>query len=265
MGSDPSILRTVAADPYERAAPYYDLGMRDFDDDLALYLGFAQRCGGRLLELGCGSGRLLEPLAQAGHELVGLDLSPSMLRLARGRVQDQASRVALIQGTMCRPPLNRAFGLIFVALDSFLHLADTAEQRGCLSAAGDLLEREGLLVLDLPGPAAPGWEDWSPGVRPLVAAWSLTLPDGRPLTKLGTFSADASMQTHHVTELYDCTALDGAVYRSVVEYDLRFVFPAELELLLASTGLRLLDRYGDYDLGPFAAGSPRQICVIGRA
>jgi SAM-dependent methyltransferase len=252
------------ADPYELAASFYDLGMRDFDDDVALYLGFAQR-GGRTLELGCGSGRLLDALAQVGHEAVGIDVSASMLEVARKRLGDQHRRVALVQGTMCRPPLKGRFGLVFIALDSFLHLADADEQRACLSATRDLLDRGGRLVLDLPGPAAPGWEDWSAGVRPLVPVWTQTLPDGGQVTKLSTYSADASTQSHHVTELYDCLAPDGSLRRSVVEYDLRFVFPAELVLLLDSCGLRLLDRYGDYDLGPFEAGSPRQICVAGRA
>jgi SAM-dependent methyltransferase len=245
-------------DPYAAAAPYYDLGMRDFDDDEALYLGFAQRTGGRVLELGCGSGRLLAALADGGYEVVGLDRSPEMLALACGRL---GGRAALVLGSMARPPLRGPFGLIFAALDSFLHLTSGAEQRACLSAASALLDRDGLLLLDLPGPAAPGWEDWSPGVRPLVPVWSLHLEDGRQVTKLSTFAADAARQTRHVTEFYDCVATDGRLSRSFVEYDLRFVFPAELELLLELSGLRLIDRYGGYELEPFTAGSARQIAV----
>jgi SAM-dependent methyltransferase len=251
-----------AADPYAELAPYYDLGMRGFDDDEALYLGFAERTGGRVLELGCGSGRLLAPLTEAGHSVAGLDRSPAMLALARNRL---AGPVGLVLGDMARPPLRGGFGLIFVALSSFLHLTSGAQQSACLSAARELLDRDGLLLLDLPGPAASGWEDWSPGVRPLVPVWSARLEDGQQVTKLSTFAADAATQTHHVTEFYDCVAPDGGLRRSVVEYELRFVFPAELELLLAACGLRLIDRYGGYELEPFDAGSARQIAVAARA
>lgn len=252
-------------DPYEVIAPYYDLGMRGFDDDAALYLGFAERSSGRVLELGCGSGRLLELLTASDRELVGIDRSAAMLNLARLRLAGSGCDATLIQATICRPPLGGRFGLILVALDTFLHLANGGEQRDCLRAARGLLDRKGLLILDLPGPAAPGWEDWSPGVRPLVPVWSAALAGGRQVTKLSTFSADASTQTHDVTEFYDCVAADGVLRRSVVEYALRFVFPAELELLLEACGLRLIDRYGDYELGRFVAGSPRQICVAARA
>ena len=53
--------------------------------------------------------------------------------------------------------------------------------------------------------------------------------------------------------------------RWTIEYALRFVFPGEIELLLEATGLQLFDRYGDYELGPFEAQSPRQICIAGAA
>lgn len=253
-------------DLYDRLAPFYDLGTSAFEDDLGLYAGLARRSGGPLLELGCGSGRLLFPLACEGFEVVGMDRSAAMLELARHRLTEgDGLKVALVQGDMTRPPLRGRFGLIFVALDGFLHLPTTAAQLATLRACRDLLASRGLLVLDLPGPAAPGWEDWSPGARPIVQAWIAPFPDGGRLGKFSSLEADASRQIHRVTELYERTEVDGAVRRWVVEYELRFVFPVELELLLAAARLQLYGRYGDYDLGPFVAGSPRQICVAGVA
>ena len=70
---------------------------------------------------------------------------------------------------------------------------------------------------------------------------------------------------HHVTELYDEVSSEGNIRRTAVDYDLRFVFPAELELLLSISGLCLRDCYGDYDLGPFCADSERLICVAERS
>jgi SAM-dependent methyltransferase len=251
----------VGSDPYDAIAVFYDLGMSGFDDDVGLYLGFARRTGGRILELGCGTGRLLDPLAGEGFDVVGVDRSAPMLAQAYRRPASSRGTVRLLQASICPPPLSGRFGLVILALGTFLHLSSAEDQRSCLLAARALLDRDGLLVIDLPAVDAPGWEDWSPGVRPLVLAWSGQLRDGTRVDKLSTFSADPSTQSHHVTEFYDSSAAGGHVRRTVVEYSLRFVFPSEMELLLDSVGLTLVDRYGDYDLGPFVPGSGRQIYV----
>jgi SAM-dependent methyltransferase len=247
---------------YDHIARFYEFGVSGFDDDLGLYLGFAQRGLGSILELGCGSGRLLLPLARAGCPVVGVDSSAAMLDLARTRLSSFPEfHVGLVQADMCHLPLAGRFGLIFVALDGFLHLTSRDEQLGALRAARTVLEPRGVLVLDLPAPGGSDWGDWSAGVRPLVPVWSASIQDGSRVSKLSTFSADASAQTHLVTETYEQVERDGGVRKWVVEYLLRFVFPGELELLLEMAGFRLLERYGDYDLEPFGASSPRQICV----
>jgi ubiquinone/menaquinone biosynthesis C-methylase UbiE len=65
-----------------------------FTDDLAFYAGLAGTQGGPVLELGCGSGRVLVPLARAGHHVVGVDTSPHMLALAREKLATEAPEVA---------------------------------------------------------------------------------------------------------------------------------------------------------------------------
>ena len=63
-----------------------------FTDDLDFYAGLAGTQGGRVLELGCGSGRILVPLARAGHHVVGVDTSPHMLALACGEAGNGGAR-----------------------------------------------------------------------------------------------------------------------------------------------------------------------------
>jgi hypothetical protein len=65
-----------------------------------------------------------------------------------------------------------------------------------------------------------------------------------------------------MTHIFDTLAADGAVHRALASFDLRFIFPAELELLVRVAGLRLVDVYGGYDLAPFGADSGRMIAVI---
>lgn len=252
----------MTPDPYDQLAPFYDLGMQDFDEDVDLYAELARRADGPVLELGCGSGRVALALAQMGRRVIGIDRSAAMLDLARVKAASGPDLpLSLLRADMRDFALDLHFGLIAIPLDSFLHLRGRASQLACLRRVREHLAPGGLLVLDLAGPASAGWEDWSPGVRPLVLAWSLPRPDGVRINKYSSFSADASDQTHQVTEIYERLDAHGGVRRWLVEYALRYVFPAELELLLDAAGLNPEARYGDYGLSPFLADSPRQIVV----
>src|SRR5262245_42954499 len=79
----PTPLRKVA-DAYERIAPLYDLvpAYRD-RGDIAFYLNAAKQASGDILEIGCGSGRVLIPIAREGHRITGLDVSAAMLDKCR--------------------------------------------------------------------------------------------------------------------------------------------------------------------------------------
>jgi SAM-dependent methyltransferase len=253
------------SDPYRgRLAQFYDSGTAT-DADLDIYLGFAKRLGGPVLELGCGSGRVMAALADCGYDVVGIDRSPDMLGLAHRRLAAFEVHHPLVQADMAHLPLASRFKLIIIALDSFLHLTSRARQIATLHQVRRTLARDGLMILDIPGPVAAGWDDWSTGIRPLVPAWSVPVEDGGCLSKYSSFSVDGSRQTHTVSEIYEISHTDGTLQRWLARYELRFVFPAELELLLESSGLKLIDRYGDYALEPFDAESERQVCVIAAA
>src|SRR6266567_3495902 len=96
-------LRYEQMNDYDLIAPFYDIEHARYDEDVDLYRDFASLSVGPLLELACGSGRLLVPLAQEGHEMVGVDTSAAMLKLARQRVEQAgvAARCGLVQQDMC--------------------------------------------------------------------------------------------------------------------------------------------------------------------
>src|SRR5260370_41347447 len=92
---------------YGLIAPFYDVEHARFDEDIDLYMNFAELRGGPLLELACGSGRLLLPLAQAGYEVTGVDTSASMLALARNALDTAgggARRERRARGMRCVQP-----------------------------------------------------------------------------------------------------------------------------------------------------------------
>jgi SAM-dependent methyltransferase len=248
------------ADPYETIARFYDLAADGFGDDLDFYEALARRVDAPVLDLGTGTGRVALALAARGLEAVGIDRSKAMLAIACEKAERAGVRVKLLHDDMRRPRLSGRFGLIVCALDTFLHLGDTAEQIAMLDAARKLLAPGGLIALDLPGPGGD-WGDWDAGARPLVLDWSVETADGR-VTRLTSFQSDLSTQTRTVFDVFEESDRSGAVRRHTVSYRLRFVFPAELELLFRLAALRMHARYGDYDLGPFTAESPRMLVLV---
>jgi SAM-dependent methyltransferase len=132
----------------------YDLfaGSGALAGDIEFYLACARRFKGPILELGTGTGRITIPLAKAHHRVVGMDLSPTMLKLAvakRDAIPDIADRVTFIEGDMKSFDLNELFSLILVPARSFQHLITPADQRSCLTCIRRHLGTGGHVVIDL--------------------------------------------------------------------------------------------------------------------
>lgn len=107
--------------------------------DVASYVKQAQESGGPGLELGCGTGRVLIPPARAGIEIVGVDLSRSMLAICRDKLarepDDVRARVEMVEADMRRFDLGREFRLVTLPFRPFQHLMTVQDQLSC-SAEG---------------------------------------------------------------------------------------------------------------------------------
>lgn len=251
-------------DPFWAYADFYDLDCAGVDDDLFMIQQFAARCGSPILELACGTGRALLPLARDGYRVVGVDLSPAMLEVAQRRIAQEGleERVTLLEQDMRSLKLDGRFTLAFVALNSFGHLLSTDDQLAALSGVHQHLQPGGLLVLDL----------FNPDLGQLLGAHdqitldrTWTEPDtGRRVMKMRSQNVDLAEQTIHVTLLLDEVDEQGQVQRTIFPFAMRYIFRPELELLLRHAGFALEAIYGSYDLDEFHAGSERMIAVARR-
>src|SRR5579872_5266195 len=114
-------MASSSQNPFDRFARLYDWEHDDYVVDVDLHVGLARRFGGPVLELACGTGRLLAPLAEAGFSVTGVDSSPAMLSRARNRLDAMRLPVELIEScieSLAIDPVRR-FRTIIVALDSF--------------------------------------------------------------------------------------------------------------------------------------------------
>jgi len=250
-------------------AVYADAG------DIPFWLAMAADAGhGPFLELGCGSGRLLLPLAQAGYEVVGIDLAAHMLERAREKVQAEPSevrdRVTLLEGDMTAFRLGRRFAQISCAFGTFHHLDTVDLQLACLESCKKHLLPNGRLVLDLINPdpapaAAPLADETSVDVSKAetdMSAGTVDWTEGRRIRSWATVvDTQRALQRNDVEVTYEIIEADGASRRLSETFPMRFVFRYELEHLLVRSGFRVVALYGDYDRSTFADDSLGMIVV----
>jgi SAM-dependent methyltransferase len=246
----------MSEDPYAPIADIYDFSYEDFTEDIDFYENLAQSVDGPLLELGVGSGRVAVPLAKAGYEVVGIDNSASMLEQAR-RSLKAAGKVKgaleLHAGDMTAFDLDRKFGMVFVAANTFQHLLTTEEQLACLSCARRHLDPDGIFAMSVRSPATVSWDESE--YAPLLLHWARTDPaSGDTVLKLVAEQPDASRMVRKLTYVYDRVSKHGDVKRSVFVTELRHSTQAEIALLLEQAGMRVTHVYGDYDLSPVGFG-----------
>ncbi|NJN15042.1 MAG: class I SAM-dependent methyltransferase [Oscillochloris sp.] len=248
---------------YDPFARYYDADFRDYHDDLPFFREMARRTGGPILELMCGTGRVMLPLVADGFNVTGIDISPTMLELARANLaetdpNDISNRATFIEADVRTVELPSGhFNLIFVAVNSFMHLETVADQLATLSNARRALSRRGLLIVDLfnPDPTAIMRED-----NRLVFDREYTL-DGKHVQKFIAIDSDAAAQLSYVTYLYDETDAAGNLSRRTMRFTMRWLYRYELEHLLARAGFSIRAIYGSYDLDEYHSSSPRLIAV----
>lgn len=250
---------------FDRFARFYDLDYEPFQDDVALYLGFAERTGGPLLELGCGTGRLALPLAEAGFEVTGVDMSPRMLDVARAKVEAAGlgDRITLLEADMRDVQLPQQYRLAFIAINSFMHLTTTEDQMAALQTWRRLLLPGGLLVIDVDNPD-PRHLLEADGRLDLQGRW-FDPETGATVLKHMSRTLDAARQLQHVLFIYDEVFPDGQMRRTLAPFQARYLYRFEGELLLDKAGFTPERVYGSYDLDPYGSDSERMIFVARRA
>jgi SAM-dependent methyltransferase len=245
--------------PFDSFARLYDWEHDSYLADVDVHLGLARRFGGPVLELACGSGRLLGPLAQAGFEVTGVDSSSAMLDRARARLARVGLRATLVQQRLEDLQLDGLFRTIIVGLDSFGLLISRTAQLHALRAARTHATHDARLVLDL----ANGNLRGGPSEREELLH-DLTEPDpetGRPITKFVLRRPRPDRQLDELVFFYDEQDERGYLRRTSVTLRLRWFTRFELELLLERGGWQVDELYGSYDLDPFGPESDRLIAI----
>jgi len=251
---------------YDTIARYYDPENDDVVADLALYSDLAEETDGLILDVGCGTGRVTFHLATEGHRVHGIDRSPEMLARARrkqGQRPDLRERCTLIDGDVLTDTLPARYDLIILPYNTFMHLHAEDEQQRTLERLAGALTDDGQLVIDVPnaGEAFAADED---GVLTLERTF-VEPETGHLVMQQAVTRLDRTEQLQYISWIYDEIDAEHVVHRTVAPLTLRYVFPREMDLMLAAAGLRRIERFGDYDQSAFEDGCNRMIVVAGHA
>jgi SAM-dependent methyltransferase len=225
-------------------------------NDLPFYQRRIAACGGPVLELACGTGRLTVPLAAAGTDITGIDRSPSMLETARNRAARDQVDVSFQEGDMRDYDLGRKFKLIFISTNSFSHLLQHEEIESCLRCTRHHLAPKGRFVIDI----------FTPSARMLAREWNEVSPIGEyddpegkgRIVVTETRRYDAAAQVNH--SIWRYTNRDTQENWEI-PFSLRMFYPQEIDALLRYNGFAIEQKFGGYDESPYGAASPKHLIV----
>jgi len=246
--------------------------------DVAFYLSEAGDVGasaGPIIELGCGTGRVLLPLARAGHHVTGVDSSAAMLARLRqylaAEPPDVRERVEIrhadVRDFAVAPPAARehaaGFGLAIAPFRTMQHLTSPSDQLRCLATIRHHLRPGGRLVFDVFNPNYPLMS--SDRSVETEETPELELADGRFMRRsVRVTDVHWREQTSDIELIYHVREAGGATTRSVQAFPMRWYGPAELEHLLARAGFRVTVMYGNFDRSTLRDDSPDILVVAER-
>jgi SAM-dependent methyltransferase len=220
----------------------------EYDEAMIATLAELARAG-RALELGIGTGRIALPLAARGVEVHGIDASPAMV--ARMRIKPGGAEIPVAMGDFADVGVEGAFSLVYVVFNTFFGLLSQEEQVRCFENVARHLAADGVFVIEA---FVPDMTRFARGqclnaARVETDAVLLDASRHDPLTQ--RVVSQQILITESGTRLFPV--------------QIRYAWPAELDLMARLAGLRLRHRWAGWQREPFTAASGKHVSVYERA
>ncbi len=251
-----------AGSEYYQDAEIYDHDFRWYKEDAGFYRNMVQGIGGPVLEIGCGTGRLMQPWLKAGLSVTGVDLSPQMLSRAREKVarlgKTVAARATFREADMRSLRFKSEFRVVVCAFNTMMHLYTHEDVEKFLKGVRRSLMPEGTFLFDVLNP------DFRWLMRDPAKRWS------RIRFKHPRYGTWYHYTTNHYYDAHDQIAYiyvyhepveegDGPSY--VLRFGHRMFFPQEMIYLLNSNGFEVENLLGGFDGSDLETGSPSCVFV----
>jgi SAM-dependent methyltransferase len=257
--------------PYELSAKYYDDAYAVKPDlvDLPFYVDLAKQIGGPILEMGCGTGRVLLPIARMGIEIHGLDNAPTMLGILRERIQNEPeqvrSQIALHQGDMRQFRGQKKYALVTIPFRPMQHMYTLEDQVAALKTGAFHLDDDGILALDVFFPKFQ-LMDVGIGEEMLELEWPARSHPGRIVRRY--FKKDAVDKIHQVfsaTFIFRTYDNETLVSEETERIKLSYYAYPQLKALFRLAGLEAVEEYGSFSKTPLDNTAKEMIFLLRRA
>jgi SAM-dependent methyltransferase len=242
--------------PYD-APELYDQLFDSLDFDVPYWLEAGRCAGGPVLEMACGTGRLLLPIRRSGVDIDGFDASPAMIARLKDRALAAGLEVRAEVADMRDFAMGRRYARIFCGFNGFAHCETIDDQLATLRRALEHLEPGGALVVHMsyPGPAY-----WSEQEGRPVLEHEAPRPGGGKLQLWDNRRKDivAQRQDSEV-EIWELDVDDRPVAAHAFTTHQRWVYRFELELLLRAAGFERIEFLGGFDGRPLRTPEDQMI------
>jgi ubiquinone/menaquinone biosynthesis C-methylase UbiE len=253
---------------YRAIAAYYDAEYQRHPTlkfDVPMLLKHIGRKKQSILELATGTGRVAIPLAKAGHRVVGVDYAPDMLKIARKKraaAGISAKQLTLVHQNALRLKLSEQFDWVVLVFNTILAFPTLEELDAVLAGVVRHLKPGGKFWVEMFQPnleilARPKSEKLDPALMYIPGL-------KRTVYRETTVERDPSKQIQEITFTYRWFDSKGRPHEEKLRFELTYIFPRELRILLERNGLAIKKLYGDYDDSRLTADSPRMIAMCGR-
>ena len=255
---------------YDAIAELYDddMGRNNSGADIDFFRDHARRTQGRVLELGCGTGRITLPLVKDGHHVVGVDISSRMLdvleRKARQSLSDgERTRLVVANANMRDFTSDEQFSLILCPFCAFNYLVSQDDQVALLNNTRANLAAEGLFIVDS---FVPKYEILSQPDPLESFDYERTLGDGTIVRRYKTITQDRTAQINEIRRSYELYDRAHRLKDTVrMQTRIRYMFKAEMEYFLRCHGFAIVSIYGDYEYAPYSYDAEKMVFVMRKA
>ncbi len=258
-------------DSYRVTAKYYDGAYAAKQDlvDLPFYLELAEQHRGPVLEVACGTGRVLLPIARKGIEIHGVDNSRPMLRILEDSLarepQEVRQRVTLHEGDMRDFRLGKQYPLVIIPFRPMQHMHAVEDQVSALTTAASHLSEEGILGFDVFYPKFDVITS-KMGEEVLEFEWSAG-PD--PTEVLRRYfrkeSVDKIHQIFYFTFIYRTFRAGELVLEETEDFKLSYFTYPHLQALFLLAGLEPVAEYGSFAKTPLDNRAEQMIFLLRKA
>jgi SAM-dependent methyltransferase len=245
---------------YEKTVYLYDLDPRPLvKDDIPFYLEYASKVKGNILELACGSGRVTIPLAKAGYEVWGVDLSETMLGRLRAKIKnlpiEVAKKIHPLYSDMINFKIANQFPLVIIPFRSFQSLTDEIQQNKCLQNIYNHLSGNGHFIITFFKPFENIESAWIK--KEEIFDWENIDPQTGRRVRRNHIKKDIKpdKQIIYVEQVYYIEKEDGAEERLVEEVCIKYDYENKIRSLLNLSGFKIITEMGYYDGRPITEGS----------